>query len=94
LVDVPSTWTYTCAESTSTLETDWSVGLFADNYLRGYVDRCAVWREQYLLSAELKQRQRPRCRVDPRSGRPSARTSRPRIVPAEPVVTSTPGGVQ
>jgi glycerol uptake facilitator protein len=93
LVDGQQAWTYTCAESTAILETDWSVGLFADNYLRGYVDRCAVWREQYQLSAELKRRQRPRCRVDNRSNRPSARTSRPRIVTGDPVaVPSVPSG--
>jgi len=56
LADGQQAWTYTCAESTSILDTDWSVGSFADHYLSGYLTRCAVWRQQYTLSAGLRAR--------------------------------------
>ena len=44
LADGQQAWTYTCADSTSILDPDWSAGSFADHYLAGYVHRCTVWR--------------------------------------------------
>ena len=77
LADGRQAWTYSCAESTSILDADWSVGLFADHFLSGYVKRCAVWREQYLLSSEMKRRRR-QCRADGRSSRAAlVRSPRP-----------------
>ncbi|HWM58936.1 MAG TPA: MIP family channel protein [Pseudonocardia sp.] len=60
LVDGRQAWTYTCAESTSVLDSDWSAGSFADHYLPGYVNRCAVWRQQYTLGAALERRRTAR----------------------------------
>lgn len=53
LADGRRAWTYTCAESTSILDTDWSVGQFADHHLAGYLQRCAIWHQQYLLGSGL-----------------------------------------
>ena len=82
LADGRRAWTYTCAESTSILDPDWSPGSFADHYLPGYVSRCAVWRQQYTLSTALQQRRRPArrfCTTYPAGG--STDDARPPRVP-------------
>jgi glycerol uptake facilitator protein len=90
LADGQQAWTYTCADSTSILDPDWSAGSFADHYLAGYVHRCTVWRQQYTLSTALQRRRTARrfCTTSP--GATSTDDEQPQRAPLRPRRTAGP----
>ena len=90
LADGQQAWTYTCADSTSILDPDWSAGSFADHYLAGYVHRCTVWRQQYTLSTALQRRRTARrfCTTSP--GATSTDDEQPQRAPLRPRRTVGP----
>jgi glycerol uptake facilitator protein len=77
LADGRQAWTYTGAESGTVLDSDWSVGQFADHHLPGYVQRCAVWRARYAPDAETTRSRRRQCRAAHRGVRLPVRGPRP-----------------